>query len=131
MSDDDKLHDPRTSTFRISTKLRKLINKALDYRAPNDCPKGKFLLLFKFFFLNLFYFFFFSFKDLKDQIKNSQTELIELMNLEKDNKEILNYSQVEDLHKYLQRILHDYDWFFYQLLQECKEFVTEDKKVCI
>lgn len=106
MSEDDKYHDPRTSTFRISTKLRKLINKALEYSANDDCPK-----------------------DLKEQINKSQTELKELMSLEKDNKEILNYSQVEDLHKYLQRILHDYDWFFYQILEECKEFKTEEKKV--
>lgn len=106
MSDDDKYHDPRTSTFRISTRLRKLITKASEFKAAVDCPK-----------------------DLKEQIAHSQTELNELMKLENENREILNYSQIEDLHKYLQRILHDYDWFFYQLLQECKEFKTEEKKV--
>ena len=108
MSDDAKYHDPRTSTFRISTKLRRLIAKALEFKAASDCPK-----------------------DLKDQITHSQTELSELMRLEKESNEILNYSQIEDLHKYLQRILHDYDWFFYQILQECKEFINEDKKVTL
>ena len=105
MSDEDKYHDPRSPTFRVSTKLRKLINKALDYKA-DDCPK-----------------------ELRDQVRHSQTELKELMSLEKENREILNYSQIEDLHKYLQRILADYDWFFYQVLQECKEFKNPEKKV--
>lgn len=107
MSDEDKYHDPRSSNYRISTKLRKLIGKALNYKA-DDCPD-----------------------ELRDQIKHSQGELKELMSLEKENREILNYSQVEDLHKYLQRILHDYDWFFYQVLQECREFKNEEKKVTI
>jgi len=102
---DDKYHDPRSSTYRISTKLRKLISKALEFKAATDCPD-----------------------DLKEQITKSQSELNDLMKLEKESGDLLNYSQIEDLHKYLQRILHDYDWFFYQLLQQCTEFKSEEKK---
>lgn len=60
--------------------------------------------------------------DLKD-------ELGQLVAREDENKQLLDYDSLSEMHKLLQRLDPSYSHFFYQLLDECKAIAPKGKEV--
>ena len=65
--------------------------------------------------------------DLDDSSKQRLRELIEQ---EDENKQLLDYDALSEIHKSLQRLDSTYSQFFYQFLDECKAIAPPGRQVC-
>ena len=96
---EDKLLDPRTLSFRLKKPIRRRINDLLS-RTEEQTADGKLA-----------------------------ASLQEILDREEDQKNLLSYDDVSEMHRCLQRLDSTYRLFFHQLLDECRAFVTDERDV--
>ena len=96
--------DPRSCWFRLGNKIRKTINKAVDIDVTDS--------------------------ENNDNLKESIDGLKKAIEAEDENKQLISYDNLTEIHKYLQRIDSNYNLYFYQLLDECKVVLPQSRKVC-
>lgn len=102
---DDKLLDPRTLSFRLKNPIRRKINDLLSQVEEKE--------------------------DESDDDAGSKlgVNLKKILDRDEDQKHLLSYDDVSDIHRTLQRLDPTYRLFFHELLDECRAFVTDERSV--
>lgn len=102
----DLKEDPHDFNYEPNEELLKLIDDALNQSLPDDESKC-------------------------EVVREAQERLGQIINeqTEHDLKQ-LSYDHLEQVHKFLQRILSSYDLYFYQCLQMCQQHARPQSKVC-
>lgn len=106
---EDKLLDPRELSYRLKAQLRRRLGDLLKTKKGKKGKKGE------------------EEKDAEDV--DLKQQLKELLAREEENKQLLDYDTLTEIHKRMQRLDPSYTMFFFQFLDECKAIIPESKKV--
>lgn len=102
---EDKLLDPRTLSFRLKNPMRRKINDLLAHESDeNDDDSSR-------------------------SSGKLGVNLKEILDRDEDQKHLLSYDDVSEVHRTLQRLDPTYKLFFHELLDECRAFVTDERAV--